>query len=167
MIRRPPRSTLFPYTTLFRSPPLAISGFITIALGLVVLIAGNIQGKKKKLKNHKRLMIAAVLLAFIFLVQYVIRFSMGEETKFEGNEVIRNYVYFPVLIIHILFAHVTIVIVLIHVKRASQNLIQNSDIPQFPKEYREQHKSFGKKVFPLWTTPYLGGILFFFLLYVI
>src|SRR2546426_7203036 len=26
MIRRPPRSTLFPYTTLFRSPPLA--GFI-------------------------------------------------------------------------------------------------------------------------------------------
>src|SRR5690348_17486328 len=24
MIRRPPRSTLFPYTTLFRSPPLAL-----------------------------------------------------------------------------------------------------------------------------------------------
>src|SRR5256885_7134604 len=24
MIRRPPRSTLFPYTTLFRSPPIAI-----------------------------------------------------------------------------------------------------------------------------------------------
>src|SRR5258708_23269438 len=24
MIRRPPRSTLFPYTTLFRSPPLAV-----------------------------------------------------------------------------------------------------------------------------------------------
>ena len=26
MIRRPPRSTLFPYTTLFRSTPLIISG---------------------------------------------------------------------------------------------------------------------------------------------
>src|SRR6266850_7131615 len=26
MIRRPPRSTLFPYTTLFRSPPVAPSG---------------------------------------------------------------------------------------------------------------------------------------------
>src|SRR2546427_9565819 len=25
MIRRPPRSTLFPYTTLFRSPPLMVS----------------------------------------------------------------------------------------------------------------------------------------------
>src|SRR2546430_5476096 len=27
MIRRPPRSTLFPYTTLFRSPPQAINFF--------------------------------------------------------------------------------------------------------------------------------------------
>src|SRR5688572_24201884 len=26
MIRRPPRSTLFPYTTLFRSPPIRIKG---------------------------------------------------------------------------------------------------------------------------------------------
>src|SRR5260221_8778429 len=26
MIRRPPRSTLFPYTTLFRSPPVGIAG---------------------------------------------------------------------------------------------------------------------------------------------
>src|SRR5438132_6927622 len=26
MIRRPPRSTLFPYTTLFRSPPLRVAG---------------------------------------------------------------------------------------------------------------------------------------------
>src|SRR3712207_8837952 len=26
MIRRPPRSTLFPYTTLFRSPPLRVVG---------------------------------------------------------------------------------------------------------------------------------------------
>src|SRR5437588_7305452 len=32
MIRRPPRSTLFPYTTLFRSPPVAMVG---ITAGLV------------------------------------------------------------------------------------------------------------------------------------
>src|SRR5882762_10922133 len=32
MIRRPPRSTLFPYTTLFRSPPEPItSSFISVA----------------------------------------------------------------------------------------------------------------------------------------
>src|SRR2546427_7087826 len=39
MIRRPPRSTLFPYTTLFRSPPVRVRceyfpvNFLTYALG--------------------------------------------------------------------------------------------------------------------------------------
>src|SRR5256885_9492183 len=33
MIRRPPRSTLFPYTTLFRSPPGSCSGAATGAAG--------------------------------------------------------------------------------------------------------------------------------------
>src|SRR3712207_7140693 len=32
MIRRPPRSTLFPYTTLFRSPPDPSSGVLTRAV---------------------------------------------------------------------------------------------------------------------------------------
>src|SRR5258708_38969010 len=32
MIRRPPRSTLFPYTTLFRSPPPAPSGMTATAV---------------------------------------------------------------------------------------------------------------------------------------
>src|SRR5256885_11825150 len=36
MIRRPPRSTLFPYTTLFRSLPTAVAG-----ISLTALLAGN------------------------------------------------------------------------------------------------------------------------------
>src|SRR5437879_11130908 len=42
MIRRPPRSTLFPYTTLFRSisgPPLSIA-MDFIASGMVMLVGG-------------------------------------------------------------------------------------------------------------------------------
>src|SRR5438067_7821157 len=44
MIRRPPRSTLFPYTTLFRSRPLgvacaAIASLVAIVVGLVWLTA--------------------------------------------------------------------------------------------------------------------------------
>src|SRR3712207_8037653 len=35
MIRRPPRSTLFPYTTLFRSDPAELTGIVTDALANV------------------------------------------------------------------------------------------------------------------------------------
>src|SRR5260370_15614709 len=40
MIRRPPRSTLFPYTTLFRSVP----GRAAIAVGIIVLRAADGDG---------------------------------------------------------------------------------------------------------------------------
>src|SRR3712207_6851744 len=41
MIRRPPRSTLFPYTTLFRSPASVLHGDASFNLGrLALLIAG-------------------------------------------------------------------------------------------------------------------------------
>src|SRR5258708_20339661 len=38
MIRRPPRSTLFPYTTLFRSPKRLVAG--GIILGVLILAVG-------------------------------------------------------------------------------------------------------------------------------
>src|SRR2546423_8951542 len=37
MIRRPPRSTLFPYTTLFRSFPPAACGAVAVRLGTIGL----------------------------------------------------------------------------------------------------------------------------------
>src|SRR3712207_9277791 len=37
MIRRPPRSTLFPYTTLFRSRPAAVARRAVVAAGLVLV----------------------------------------------------------------------------------------------------------------------------------
>src|SRR5438034_11606961 len=40
MIRRPPRSTLFPYTTLFRSRHAAVPIVTVIGLGVALLIGG-------------------------------------------------------------------------------------------------------------------------------
>src|SRR5258708_11568501 len=47
MIRRPPRSTLFPYTTLFRSQPCATSSF-----GLRILIKIKIDRRPDRLLNR-------------------------------------------------------------------------------------------------------------------
>src|SRR3712207_8760160 len=45
MIRRPPRSTLFPYTTLFRSPPLDEARARSNALGRVGLVGDQPLGE--------------------------------------------------------------------------------------------------------------------------
>src|SRR2546427_2662861 len=46
MIRRPPRSTLFPYTTLFRS--------LTLALALDGAPAGRVPARRGELERHLR-----------------------------------------------------------------------------------------------------------------
>src|SRR5260370_26257307 len=44
MIRRPPRSTLFPYTTLFRSIPMALNTALCFSLcGAGLLVKGSIR----------------------------------------------------------------------------------------------------------------------------
>src|SRR3712207_8879764 len=59
MIRRPPRSTLFPYTTLFRSSLIAV--FLAIALGIVIgttqlngRLVDNLQSQVSGLQEDKR-----------------------------------------------------------------------------------------------------------------
>src|SRR5437667_1801651 len=49
MIRRPPRSTLFPYTTLFRSVTIAIGSSIQVAMFVapVLVFASALMGDRK------------------------------------------------------------------------------------------------------------------------
>src|SRR5688572_32396713 len=46
MIRRPPRSTLFPYTTLFRSYAEFMKGDKVAAYGLTALVAGGVRSEE-------------------------------------------------------------------------------------------------------------------------
>src|SRR3712207_7327562 len=49
MIRRPPRSTLFPYTTLFRSCPIAMELCQPVFIGIEVKQGGSILGQQHRL----------------------------------------------------------------------------------------------------------------------
>src|SRR2546430_12661673 len=56
MIRRPPRSTLFPYTTLFRSPPLEqrVAHDGVWELGLRLFSAGQLRVAGLSRQGHRR-----------------------------------------------------------------------------------------------------------------
>src|SRR3712207_4896506 len=68
MIRRPPRSTLFPYTTLFRSAVRGLSASLS-GLALIPLMAGTVCGatlsgrSMARVKHYKRLPVAGLLVA--------------------------------------------------------------------------------------------------------
>src|SRR2546430_15690068 len=62
MIRRPPRSTLFPYTTLFRSRALtepANLGYIKNVLGLTELVIPGEESRNKQLREIQQLLASA------------------------------------------------------------------------------------------------------------
>ncbi|MHA2503809.1 MAG: DUF420 domain-containing protein [Candidatus Kariarchaeaceae archaeon] len=150
------------------TPILAITSFFTIAAGLIVLLIAYRQAKSKNLSNHKNLMLLAAGINAAFLVQYITRFLQGQETIFPGSEVIRNFVYLPILAVHILTAIITIVLVLTHLKRSLSNEETSSaGSPYFEKPYRETHRSFGRITFYFWITSFIGGITIFLMLYVI
>src|SRR6185436_20844681 len=53
MIRRPPRSTLFPYTTLFRSPPTAVSWRSTVPPRTSCLATGTDRKSTRLNSSHQ------------------------------------------------------------------------------------------------------------------
>src|SRR2546430_13415407 len=62
MIRRPPRSTLFPYTTLFRSRALtepANLGYIKNVLGLSEMVIPGEDSRNKQLREIQQLLASA------------------------------------------------------------------------------------------------------------
>src|ERR1039458_3338643 len=59
MIRRPPRSTLFPYTTLFRSPldrGRRLVGLSRLSKALALRTRERVQGDRARSKTHRKLL---------------------------------------------------------------------------------------------------------------
>src|SRR2546430_9097543 len=78
MIRRPPRSTLFPYTTLFRSPTLIESTYILHREELI-----------KKLKNSLSLVHLSIAVPYLHLRSYVRSEEHTSELQSQSNLVCR------------------------------------------------------------------------------
>ncbi|MDH5400856.1 MAG: DUF420 domain-containing protein [Candidatus Heimdallarchaeota archaeon] len=145
---------------------LAVTGFFTIALGLTVLLIAFRMAKIRNFKNHRLLMLLAAVINAIFLVQYIIRFSLGQETEFIGSSNIKYFVYYPTLVIHIFTAIISIILIIKHLTSSLKfEKTTTNNIPYFDKEYRDKHKSFGKITFLSWLISYCGGIIIFILLY--
>ncbi|MCY3411298.1 MAG: DUF420 domain-containing protein [Candidatus Heimdallarchaeota archaeon] len=144
-------------------PLLAITGVITITLGMILLIIAYLKAKQGDYRRHKQLMTGAITISFLFLIQYITRYQMGDETQFSGQEWVRLYIYLPVLTFHILTSSINIFLVIIHIWNVNR---YKQPGPSFDKDYAHRHRRFGRIVFYNWFFNHITGIIVFIFLYV-
>src|SRR2546430_13132558 len=92
MIRRPPRSTLFPYTTLFRSaqPPLDAAGVQNAAGDLLDGALGGIE-PRQRVAREQRLRGAQLVLHLLLRGVAAVRAALGADLlqplRFDGQRI--------------------------------------------------------------------------------
>tara|TARA_R110002124_G_scaffold181586_8_gene349016 strand:+ start:6934 stop:7479 length:546 start_codon:yes stop_codon:yes gene_type:complete len=101
--------------------------------------------KKGNRKLHEQLNTAAIFCSVLFLLMYIAYHMTSESTKFGGEGTIR-YLYYFILITHILLSIIVIPFVLITFVRAK--------LGKFTA-----HKKIAKITFPLWLYVAITGVV--------
>lgn len=122
-----------------------------IVVSGVCLVVGFIFIKQRKIQLHKAFMLTATSFAGLFLIVYVIRYLVLEETKFQ-HEGMLQIIYFTILIIHIIMAIVIVPLVLITLRRALHEDFKN-------------HKKIAKITFPIWLFVAISGWVVYWMLH--
>lgn len=115
--------------------------------------------RRGAVRRHQVAMIGSTLLFATFLLLYLYRVSVEGTTVFAGPDVVRQFVYLPVLAIHILLAIVCIPFVYYALLLA--NAYPVSELPETP------HPRVGKIAASLWIVSFALGIVVYLLLYIL
>lgn len=116
----------------------------------VLLVLGLIQIKNKNIANHRAFMLSAFVLSALFLVSYVIYHSFEDGTKYGGDGILK-YIYFFILITHILLSISIVPLVLITIYRSTTGRIA-------------EHRKIAKWTFPIWLYVSVTGVLVYLLI---
>ena len=117
----------------------------------VLLVVGARHIRRRQVRKHRRCMIAAVTASGMFLVFYVVRFSLTGSHSFEGPEPVRR-IYLAVLFSHMILAAavVPLVLRLIHLLR---------------RRRFKAHRRLARWTFPIWLYVSVTGLFVYFMLY--
>lgn len=115
--------------------------------------------RRGEIRRHQVAMVASTILFGTFLVLYLYRVSVEGTTVFAGPDAIKQFVYLPVLAIHILLAIVCIPFVYYALLLASAYPV--SELPETP------HPRVGKIAASLWLISFALGIVVYLLLYIL
>lgn len=154
---------IVPNSLLPRFDPLVSSvphvNAVISATAIVTILAGVRSIRRGNVDRHRTAMLTSTLLFASFLVFYLYRVSLEGPTTFTGPDWIRQFVYLPVLAIHILLAMVCIPLVYYALLLALTRPV--SALPGTP------HPRVGRLAAGLWLVSFSLGIVVWLLLHVI
>lgn len=126
-----------------------INAFINSTVS-VLLVAGLVTVKNKKYLQHKRIMLTAMVLSFLFLVSYICHHLFAGETKFGGEGTIK-FIYYFILGTHIVLAGIILPFILYTAYRALTG--------EWPR-----HKKLAKITWPVWLYVAVTGVIVYLLI---
>jgi putative membrane protein len=131
---------------------ISLAAIGTISAGLQQIRAGHIA-------NHRRFMLASTLLFASFLVLYIYKIILEGPTAFAGPEAVRQFVYLPLLSIHVLLAVIAVPLVIYVLVLASTHSI--AELPE------TSHPRIGRLAAVFWLLSFGLGVVVYLLLYAV
>ena len=127
------------------------------AIGTIV--AGWRAIRRNKVITHRNYMVTTTVLFAAFLVFYLYRITVKGTTDFGGPGAIEQFVYFPILGIHILLAIICVPLVIYTLLLATTRPIEEI--------YTSRHRSVGQIAAVLWLISFSLGVVVYVMLYVV
>ena len=116
----------------------------------IVLIAAYSAIKRKNFALHEQLMKTAIVLSVVFLAMYVAYHMTSDSTPFGGEGALK-YIYYFILISHILLSIGIIPMVLVTYVRAVSRLFN-------------EHKKIARYTFPIWLYIAITGVIVYLMI---
>lgn len=131
---------------------LSLTAIGTISYGVVAI-------RRRNIETHRRAMLASTGLFAVFLLLYLYRISLEGPTTYPGPDLLYQYVYLPMLAVHILLAMLCIPFVYYALLLAS-----TTPLAQLPET---RHPTAGRIAAGLWLISFALGFLVYLQLYVV
>jgi len=135
-----------------------LNAIISLA-AIGTIVSGWRAIRRGEVGAHRQRMLVAFVLFGAFLVLYLYRVSLEGPSPFGGPDAVYQFVYLPMLAIHILLAIVCVPLLFYVLLLAVSRPV--ADI------YRSRHRSVGQVAAVLWLISFSLGIAVYAMLYVV
>ena len=115
-----------------------------------LLLVGLLAVKRSRYALHKKVMMTAMVLSFLFLVSYICHHLLSDSTSFGGEGAIK-IVYYIILISHILLAAIILPFILFTSYRAL--------VAEWPA-----HKKLARITWPIWFYVSVTGVIVYLMI---